>query len=368
MAPADGDPVQRSTEARSLDNEARLAAIVENAVDAIITTDERGVCESVNKAAEEMFGYRADEMIGQNVSMLMPTPHREAHDAYMASYLRTGEKKIIGIGREVAGLRRDGTEFPLHLSVSEIRLGERRIFTGILRDLSERKEYELRLIQSERLAAVGEAMASVAHESRNLLQKIQIGVELSRMGAENDEELNSQLDVIENASDGLHTLLEEVRDYAAPLRLSRAEHSLRAVLEEAWEMALQSHPSHAAALRLPAELEARLRFDRFRMTQVFRNLFDNSIAAGDGAVEVTVGVTETHTADGRLLTISVRDNGPGLSPEQRDRALEPFFTTKSKGTGLGTAIAQKIVQAHGGRLGVGEASGEGAEFRVDLPL
>ena len=172
MAPADGDPVQRSTEARSLDNEARLAAIVENAVDAIITTDERGVCESVNKAAEEMFGYRADEMIGQNVSMLMPTPHREAHDAYMASYLRTGEKKIIGIGREVVGLRRDGTEFPLHLSVSEIRLGERRIFTGILRDLSERKEYELRLIQSERLAADGEAMASVApHDPPNTCQR-----------------------------------------------------------------------------------------------------------------------------------------------------------------------------------------------------
>ncbi len=163
------------------EREARLGAILDTAVEAIITIDERGICESLNAAAEAMFGYSADEVIGENVSLLMPLPYREEHDAYLANYLQTGKTQIIGIGREVIGRRKSGEEFPIHLAVSEVHLEHRRLFTGFVEDITERKKAQQRLVQSERLAALGEAMASLAHESRNFLQRIQISVETARI-------------------------------------------------------------------------------------------------------------------------------------------------------------------------------------------
>ena len=359
---------QRCAEDESHDNEARLSAILENAVESIITIDEHGTCESANQAVEKMFGYDASEILGKNVSMLMPTPYSEAHDSYIANYLRTGEKKIIGIGRDVVGRRRDGSEFPLHLSVSEVRLGDRRIFTGFLQDLSERKEYEARLVQSERLAAVGEAIASVAHESRNLLQKIQISLELSRLTSVGDDALGEQLDNIEAASDGLFALLEEVRDYAAPLKIDAALHGLRGLVTEAWNIAAGAVPESEAQLQFVEPQDISLQIDRFRMLRVFRNLFENAIAACPEPIKITVSVTESHAGVKPAVSISVQDNGPGLNEEQKRRIFEPFFTTKSKGTGLGMAIAQKIVSAHGGSLSVDEESVGGAKFCITLPV
>ncbi|MEM8865910.1 MAG: PAS domain S-box protein [Planctomycetota bacterium] len=359
---------QRAAEADVLDNEARLAAIFDAAVEAIITINEQGICESANPAAEAMFGYQADELVGQNVSVLMPAPHRQAHDGYLANYLQTGEKKIIGVGREVVGQRRDGSQFPLHLSVSEVMLGERRIFTGIMQDLSQRKEYERRLVQSERLAALGEAMASVAHESRNLLQKIQIGVELCRSRAADADGLVTQLDKIEAASDGLRALLEEVREYAAPLTITNARpHPLGKLLTEAWDQACASYPAIQSNLRLPKSTDITLQVDQSRMVQVFRNLFENSLAACPEPVELAIGVTQTHSSQDEMVAITVADNGPGLDREQQERVFEPFYTTKSKGTGLGMAIARKIVQAHGGELSVAQADASGAHFCITLP-
>lgn len=361
------------------ENASRLRAILNNAVEAIITIDDHGICESINPAAERLFGYRVDEVVGKNISMLMPVPYRDEHDGYLAEYLRTGEKKIIGIGREVTGMRKDGSEFPLHLSVSEVRIGSRCLFTGIIQDLTEQKEYERRLVQSARLAAVGEAMASVAHESRNLLQKIQIGVELSRLESSDNNDLLSHLSKIERASDGLHTLLEEVRGYAAPVQLELSEISLQKILTEAWEAAVQAHPERQARLIQSGQEKVRLRIDRFRMVRAFRNFFENSLAACSDPVEVSVNVTETHTTNTQQgersggqsneadLMIVIRDNGPGLSFEQKSRIFEPFFTTKSKGTGLGMAIAYKIIEAHGGSLSVGDDDIPGAKFYIHLP-
>jgi hypothetical protein len=298
----------------------------------------------------------------------MPSPYREEHDGYIANYLRTGEQKIIGIGREVVGRREDGSEFPIHLSVSEVKLGDHRLFTGMVQDISERKQAERRLVQSERLAAMGEAMTSLAHESRNLLQKIQMAVEFGRMEVGPNEVVLREFDAIEKASDGLQSLLAEVRNFAAPIQLERSKVSLPEVWRDAWQSLEREHRDRQASLQEEVEDDSFVcELDRFRLVQVFRNLLENSLAACEDPVEITIRVLKSHTTDGNTLRIGVHDNGPGLTVEQKQQVFEPFFTTKSKGTGLGMAIAQRIIEAHGGRITVGDGLGGGAEFQIELP-
>ena len=187
----------------------KLEAILSNAVDSIITIDESGIVESVNPATESMFGYDADEIVGHNIKLLMPSPYRESHDSYLANYLNSGKKKIIGIGREVLGQRKDGSTFPIHLAVSEIRVGGKRFFTGMVRDISELKE-------SERLAAIGQMMTGLAHESRNAFQKSHAC--LTNL-AYDVRELPESLELVhkvQHALDDLNELLDEVRKLCRP--------------------------------------------------------------------------------------------------------------------------------------------------------
>ncbi len=347
------------------DREARLAAILDTAVEAIITIDDKGICESINTAGERMFGYSAAEIIGNNVSMLMPSPYREEHGRYLSDYLETGEKKIIGVGREVVGKRKDGSEFPIHLSVSEVHLKERRIFTGIIQDISQRKAAQVRLVQAERLAVLGEAMARLAHEGRNSLQRIQIAVETARMCEPSSEILAAQFDSIEKASDGLDSLLEELRNYAAPLTLEKTECPIPNVWRSAWQSIDSLREGRDAMLveDIPDE-QILLPVDKFRLGQLFRNIFENALAACSDPVVIVISAS--HSRDQWM--INIRDNGPGLTTEQSERVFEPFFTTKTKGTGLGMAIARRIVEAHGGSIAVARSTQQGAEFEIALPL
>lgn len=349
------------------DREARLQAILDTAVEAIITIDQRGVCESFNSAAERIFGYDAAEVIGNNISMLMPTPYREEHDQYICNYVQTGIKKIIGIGREVVGLRKNGQEFPIRLAVSEVELADRKIFTGFIQDISEQKEAQQRLVQSERLAVLGEALARLAHESRNSLQRIQIAVETARLHGEAETPLATQLDAIERATDGLDSLMSELKNFASPLCLEKMDNCLVGVWRDAWQStAPQRTGRNVEFAENVGPDRVGCRIDRFRVEQVFRNVFENSLAACDDAVRITINVTETHGKYGKLWTITVRDNGPGLSDEQAARIFEPFFTTKSRGTGLGMAIASRIIEAHNGTIRVGNAK-DGCELVIQLP-
>ncbi|MDC0936225.1 PAS domain S-box protein [Pirellulales bacterium] len=351
------------------DREARLAAILNTAVEAIITIDEHGECESVNGAAQQMFGYSAEEVIGNDVSMLMPSPYREEHHEYISSYVKTGVKKIIGIGREVVGRRKDGSEFPIHLSVSEVQLKERRIFTGFIQDISEGKAAQARLVQSERLAVLGEAMARLAHEGRNSLQRIQIAVETARMCADSEQALAAQFDAIEKASDGLDSLLEELRNYAAPMNLEKSECSLVNVWRSAWQSIETLRAGRDAKLVEEVSGESiRCSADPFRLGQLFRNIFENSLAACQDPVEITIRACMSPLGSKESWLIKLRDNGPGLADEQATRIFEPFFTTKSKGTGLGMAIARRIVEAHDGSISIGDAQQHGAEFIITLPV
>ncbi|MDP7203984.1 MAG: PAS domain S-box protein, partial [Pirellulaceae bacterium] len=212
----------------------RLRAVLDTAVDAIITINKAGIIESFNPAAERIFGYTADEILGKSVNLLMPSPFREQHDSYLQNYFQTGEKKIIGIGREVPALRKDGTTFPAHIAVSEMLLGEERLFTGILRDVSIQKRAEERARQAERLAAIGQTVTGLAHESRNAFQRSKSCLEMLAIELEGQADPLELVGRTQRALDHVHHLYEEVRDYAAPLNLEPQPCNITRIWRDAW--------------------------------------------------------------------------------------------------------------------------------------
>jgi PAS domain S-box-containing protein len=349
-------------------NEAQLRAILQTCVEGIITIDQRGIVESFNESAERIFGYGANEVIGKNVSMLMPPPDRDRHDEYIARYLATGEQRIIGIGREVMGRRKDGTLFPMHLSVSEVRYGGRRIFTGFVHDVTDLRQAQLRLIQSERLAAIGEAMAGLAHESRNALQRIQVTTEMLMDLTEGDAEATHYIGVINRAQHDLQRLFQEVREYAAPIQLAYERVPLDAVVQSAWtELAAERSGRTIDFVEEKKCDDLHVNLDPFAVRQVFRNILENSLAACGDPIEIRVIYSGDHLNDQEALTVRVRDNGPGLSAEECGRAFDSFYTTKTKGTGLGLAISKRIIEAHAGQIAANPDCPDGAEFLVMLP-
>lgn len=350
------------------DCEARLRSVVQTAVDGMITIDGRGIVDTFNAAAERLFGYRADEVVGKNVTILMPSPHRDQHDEFLAKYLATGEKRIIGIGREVMGRRKDGSTFPMHLSVGEMLLGDQRFFTGILHDISDRKQAEERALLAERLAAIGQMMSVFTHESRNALQRTQANLEMLAMEVEDRPEALEYISRIQAAEGSLHHLYKELRSYAAPITLEReqrrVDHLFGQVLGEVstlhTERQIHFHPHTNGCI-------PRCEVDPYRMGQVFRNMLENSLAACPDALNIELVLSDCEYNGCGAIDFLYRDNGPGLTDEQRKRVFEPFFTTKTKGTGLGMAIAKRIVEAHGGRIAVSGDGTPGAEFAITLP-
>lgn len=225
------------------------------------------------------------------------------------------------------------------------------------------RQAESRARQAERLAAIGQVVTSMAHESRNFLQRICCAVDfLQEIEADNPEALE-ELGRIRKAEKGLEHLLEELREFAAPINLEKQKHSLQNVWRDAWSDVMMGKKGHAARIDDEVGIDAHCHIDAFRVSQVFRNLFENSLSACEISPSISV---RCKNGDG-TLKVSVRDNGPGLSSEQREGVFKPFFTTKAKGTGLGMAIAKRIIEAHGGDIRVGN-SAEGAEFLITLPI
>lgn len=358
---------QKRTKQALLERESRLQAILNTAADGIITIDEHGTVEGLNPAAARIFGYDASEVVGQNISMLMPSPYREEHDEHIRRYLETGQSKIFNVSRELLAQRKDGSVFPIELTVSEVR-DHKVDFTGILRDITDRKQAEERLLQAERLAALGEAMTGLAHESRNALQRSQASLELLQVHAVGDETALDLLAKLQLAQDDLHRLYEEVREYAAPLKLNRVAINLDAIICQAWEHLAAQRDGRQFNLSQPRpDLDLCCEVDEFALRQVFRNIFENTLAACEDPVEITVVYTRCSLGGVAAVRIVISDNGPGLSEAAKQRVFEPFFTTKTRGTGLGMAISRRIVEAHAGKLSVVEHSDPGAAFEIIVP-
>jgi two-component system sensor kinase FixL len=374
------EPAARQRTVALPDHEALLQAIVETSPDGLITIDERGVVQSFNPAAERMFGYDAQEVIGRNIRHLMPSPYREEHDAYIARYLRTGEKRIIGIGREVLGQRKDGASFPLELAVGEVHAEGRRIFAGFVRDVSARRvaEERLRELQAElvhvsRLSAMGEMASALAHELNQPLTAIINYAQATRrlLGGAGDERYAALLGLLDKTAQQASRagqIIHRLRQFIAKGETERALADINALVEEASALASIGTAGKAIALRrsfassLPPVL-----MDKIQIHQVITNLIRNSVDALAEADRREI-VISTRRAGADAVEVRVADTGPGLAPAVAARLFQPFVTTKPGGIGIGLSICRSIVDAHGGKLWASENPGGGTTFHMVLPV
>jgi len=351
------------------DSEARYRSIVNTVVDGIITIDERGIMQSVNPAAETIFGYSARELIGRNVSLLMSEPHRSIHDSYLSSYLSTGLRKIIGTGgREVTGQRKDGSTFPLELGVSEVYFGSQRFFIGMCRDVSERK-------RMERLK--DEFVSTVSHELRTPLTSIRGSLGLIAGGAvgELPPKAKRLIEIAHSNCQRLVNLVNDILDIqkieAGGMAFDMAAINLIAVAERA----IEENTSYAQQYSVHVSLETDysviiVQGDFNRILQVVTNLLSNALKFSPPNETVIVRVI---LRDDQVI-LEVKDHGPGISTEFRPHVFEKFSQadatdTRSKGgTGLGLSISRAIAERHGGDLGFESIPGQGATFIMNLPL
>lgn len=359
--------------------EAHLTSILQTVPDAMIVIDEAGLIRDFSDTAERQFGWTAEEVTGRNVNMLMPSPYREAHDGYLQRYYRTGERRIIGVGRVVVGERKDGSTFPMELAVGEMRLPEGRFFTGFVRDLTERQKTETRLqeLQTElvhvsRLTALGEMASALAHELNQPLSAIGNYLMGSKMLLEREvvphETVASAVELASKEALRAGQIIRRLRDFVSRGETERSVESLPKLIEEASALALVGAKEHGIRVRfdLSAEVDLVL-VDKVQVQQVLLNLIRNAVDAmgeWDGARELTVRVTP-HPDEMALVTVA--DTGPGIRADVADQLFQPFVTTKRTGMGVGLSICRTIVEAHGGRIWVEPAAGGGAVFNFTVP-
>jgi two-component system sensor kinase FixL len=368
--------------AKPADAENPFEVLMDAAVDAIVIIDGKGSILRFNRAAQEMFGYTADFVRGSNVNMLMPEPDRSRHDNHLKRYLAGGDASIIGVGRQVKGLRSNGLLFPMHLSVGEVRRNDGSSqFVGIIRDLSEQKtaedqvhKLEEQLVHADRLVILGELTAGIAHEINQPLTAIAAYADAGKHLVErSDEARPTDIKVIyerigeqsRRAAEVVQRLRKLVRTGA----VSKARHNLNLIITNT--LLLFEYEVNKSGVSLeffPNDRLEDLYVDEIQIQQILVNLVKNSLDAisesrqSDGRIEISVKIL------GKQVLVAVEDNGPGVSAELRRRLFESFFTTKPKGVGLGLSICKNIAAAHGGSLSYSPAARGGSCFTLRLPL
>jgi two-component system, LuxR family, sensor kinase FixL len=327
--------------------EARWRAIIDAAVDGIIVIDARGTIEAFNAAAERMFGYAEREVLGQNVRLLMPEPYRSQHDGYLNHHLATGEKKVIGIGRAVNALRRDGQVFPVHLSVGAFEIDGEKHFTGILHDLSRRTELEERLREATALARLGEMAAVIAHEVKNPLAAVRGAVQVigSRISTQTND--GAIIKEIIARLDALNDLIQDLLVFARPPAPKLAVVDLHSLVESIATLLKRDPAFQSLEIRISGHAAA-AHADPNLVTIAIQNLLINAAQAQQGRGEVRV----TLASAGPSSRIEIADSGPGIPEEIRAALFRPFKTTKARGTGLGMATAKRLIESQGGHIEV----------------
>jgi len=363
------DISERKRAEMALQDQARYTqAILDNVVDGIITIDERGSVASLNQAAERIFGYPPGEVLGQNIKMLMPEPYHSEHDGYLANYRATGVERVIGIGREVVGRRKDGRSFPMDLAVSEISHAGRRMFVGLVRDITERKRVE---------QMKSEFVSTVSHELRTPLTSISGALGLISGGAvgELPPSMKPLIDIAHNNSLRLIHLINDLLDMekiaAGKMHFDMQWLALLPLVEQA----LEANKAYGAARRVRFALTERVeslevRIDSQRLQQVMANFLSNAakFSPEGGQVEVVV------QRRGARVRVSVRDYGPGIPDAFRGRIFEKFSqadssdTRQKGGTGLGLAISRELIERMGGAIGYDSVPGDGATFWIEVPI
>ena len=355
--------------------ESHYKAVLETTVDAIITIDSQGIVQTFNSAAEKIFGYRAEEVIGNKVNMLMPEPYRSEHDGYIGRYLKTGVPKIIGTGRQVNGLRKDGTEFPMDLAVSEVPLKDKRLFAGIIRDMTERILLEEQLVQSTKLAAVGRLISGIAHEVNNPVSIIKLHIANVMQNIESQklpEDLIETLKVIQRQNNKVGQIISELQAFSRQGYFSPEWTDVNQTVHTALRLVENTLQNQDIVYQAElADSLPKVFLDPIRIEQVLLNLFNNAIEAmPDGGVLTVSTTLETDQTDEDWVVVRIRDTGTGIEEEHLSHLFDPFFTTKEvgEGTGLGLSVSYGLIQEHKGRIEVSSQPGKGSEFQIYLPL
>lgn len=369
---------RRAAERALQKREGHLRSILATVPDAMVVIDDHGIVVSFSAAAERLFGYSEADVLGKNVSMLMPNPDRDRHDSYLRRYLETGEAHIIGIGRIVTGLRSDGSTFPMKLSVGEALSENQRLFTGFVQDLTERKDFEAKLeqVKSElihvsRLSAMGTMASTLAHELNQPLTAIASYGEAAEEMLEGEAQpdpalLREAFSEIAAQSIRAGAIVRRLREFVARGELAKSVEDLPKLINEASALALVgSREKGITAQFFYAPDATPVLADRVQIQQVLINLMRNAIEAMETA-DVRKIIVTTALLDPETVQVSVRDTGPGISAEMRERLFEAFASTKSNGMGLGLSICRTIIEAHGGRIRAIDPQEGGTEFQFTL--
>lgn len=360
------------------EREAHLLSVLATVPDAMIVIDTRGIIQSFSATAEKLFGYLPEDAIGRNVNILMPEPYRSQHDGFLARYMATGERRIIGVGRLVVGQRKDGSTFPMELAVGEMRSGDRRFFTGFVRDLTERQQTQQRLqdLQAElifmsRYTALGEMASTLAHELNQPLTAATSYLNGARrlLDGKKPEDLPMVRQAIDNAAEQAlraGQIIRKLREFVARGENDRQPEDISKLIEEASALALvgaRETGTHVSYDFHPAV--GMVLVDKIQIQQVILNLMRNALEAMQDSPRRELRVSARPT-DQELVEVSVFDTGSGIAPEVADKLFQPFMTTKAQGMGVGLSISRTIVEAHGGRLWAEPNPGGGTIFRLTL--
>ena len=362
------------------EREARLRSILDTAPDAIVTIDEKGIIQSFSDAAEKLFGYASGEVIGRNIKILMPAPHQDKHDGYVSRYLQTGEKHIIGIGRQVEAQRKDGTIFPMELAVGEVKLaGGAHIFTGFIRDLTARVKMEQDLRQAQKMEAIGQLTGGVAHDFNNLLTVISGNLELLELRLtvpEHRQILNEAQEASKLGAELTKRLLAFGR--RQPLNPKPTDLNalaggmvelLRRTLGETVEIAIKRSEGLPLIMADPGQIENALLNLAINARDAMPDGGQLFIETARAEIDSDYAAAQGDVAPGRYITLAVTDTGTGMTPEVRQRAFEPFYTTKGfgAGSGLGLSMVYGFVKQSGGHVQLYSEPGHGTTVRLFLP-
>lgn len=356
-----------------------IQTVLDTAIDAIITINAEGRIQLFNKAAERMFGYQSSEVVGNNVTILMPPPYQNEHDQYLRNYLTTGNKRIIGIGREVIAKRKDGTVFPIDLAVGEATDNHQHRFVGFIRDLTEKKQLETRSLRTQRLESIGTLAGGIAHDLNNVLTPILMSIRLLRkpLSPEDREEL---LTTAQASIERGTSLIKQLLAFAGGGESTKTVLDLRGIIAE-----VRSLLEHTVSKSITIQIEVAddlcsTTGDTTQLSQVLMNLCVNARDAMSGTGILRIAAENISTTQsinclpfdlppGQYVRLSVTDTGSGIPLEVMDKIFDPFFTTKEfgQGTGLGLSTVLGIIRGHGGGINVYSEVGNGTRITVYLP-
>jgi PAS domain S-box-containing protein len=375
------DETDRQRTQRQIREGTMLRALVDTAVDGVIMIDARGSILMFNPACEKLFGYKAEEVIGQNVKMLMPEPYRGEHDGYLSNYHQTGERKIIGIGREVTGQRKDGSTFPMELSVGEAKQDGQSSFVGIVHDLTERKRTEEQLAQAQKMETVGQLSGGIAHDFNNLLTVIIGNIDLLRENLEMRPDLKQLCDIILNAGERGAALTQRLLAFSRRQTLQpvvidcnklveNLRLLLRRTLSEDIDIRIMAEPDLAKAYADPSQLESAILNLALNARDAMPHGGHLTISVGNAALDESYSTTHPEVRPGSYVMIAVTDDGEGMPPDVCARVFEPFFTTKEvgKGSGLGLSMVYGFAKQSNGHVAIYSELGLGTTVRIYVPI